>query len=76
MTTQGRRCRRCQAEIPAERLEALPDTQVCIACSRTIGGEFDVTVVPVALSKGGSLKKNYGGWTGRKKRKPIEPEQG
>jgi DnaK suppressor protein len=27
------RCASCGAEIPAERLEALPDTDTCVACS-------------------------------------------
>lgn len=26
-------CRKCGAKIPAERLEVLPDTKTCIACS-------------------------------------------
>lgn len=27
------RCSRCGAEIPAERLEAVPETDTCVACS-------------------------------------------
>jgi hypothetical protein len=70
----ARYCQRCQAEIPAERAEALPETRLCVECSRTVGGEFDVTVVPDNLAKTGSLKKNYGSWTIQKKRCKLEPE--
>lgn len=65
-------CVRCGNEIPAERIEALPDTMVCVACSKEIGGEFTVIVTPERTSKEGSLKKNYGGYTTRKLRKPIK----
>ncbi|MCI0704429.1 MAG: TraR/DksA C4-type zinc finger protein [Planctomycetia bacterium] len=65
-------CARCGAEIPAERLEALPETMVCVKCSQEIGGEFQVIVTPERTSKEGSLKKNYGGYTTRKIRKPIK----
>ena len=67
-------CARCGNEIPAERLEALPDTQVCVKCSQEMGGEFTVYVTPERTSKEGSLKKNYGGYTARKVRKPIKPK--
>ncbi len=75
MPTQTRPCQRCRAEIPAERLEALPDTRLCVACSRQVGGEFVVTAVPENLGKGGSLKKNYGAWTIRKTRRRIDPAE-
>jgi hypothetical protein len=65
-------CARCGNEIPAERLEALPDTMVCVTCSKEMGGEFQVIVTPERTSKEGSLKKNYGGYTTRKIRKPIK----
>ncbi len=70
-----RHCERCHVEIPAERLEILPDTRVCVECSRKIGGEFELTAVPGNLGKSGSLKKNYGDWQLRRKRKPIVPEE-
>jgi hypothetical protein len=70
MTT--RQCVRCDAEIPAERVEAMPETRVCVQCSREIGGEFEVRGVPENLSKTGSLKKNYGGISVEKRRKQIE----
>jgi hypothetical protein len=69
-----RHCLRCQAEIPAERAEGLPETRLCVECSRTVGGEFEVTVVPDNLAKTGSLKKNYGFWSIKKKRRKLEPE--
>ncbi|MDY3560969.1 TraR/DksA C4-type zinc finger protein [Gemmata sp. JC673] len=69
-------CARCGNEIPAERLQALPETQVCVACSRAMGGEFTVYLTPERISKEGSLKKNYGGYTTRKVRKPIKPAGG
>jgi hypothetical protein len=47
---------RCKALIPLERLEALPGTRLCVQCSREVGGEFDVTVVPHNSVKCGSLK--------------------
>src|SRR5208283_4893371 len=43
MANKTRPCHRCGCEIPAERLEALPDTIVCIECSKAIGGEYVVT---------------------------------
>ena len=38
-----------------------------------IGGEYEVQVVAVNLGKAGSLKKNYGDVTLRKRRRRIEP---
>lgn len=67
-------CVRCGGEIPAERMEAIPETMVCVACSREMGGEFTVIVTPEKTSKDGSLKKNYGGYSTRKVRKPIRPK--
>jgi hypothetical protein len=67
-------CQRCKVEIPAERIEALPDTRLCVACSRAVGGEFEVRAVPENLGKSGSLKKNYGGWTIVKTRRRIFPD--
>jgi len=72
----ARRCARCGEEIPAERVEALPETRVCVRCSSEMGGsEFTTVAVPERTSKEGSLKKNYGGYTTRKIRKPITPRE-
>jgi hypothetical protein len=73
MGMKKRFCQRCSAEIPAERVEALPETRVCVACSEAVGGEFVMRVSRENLGKAGSLKKNYGGVTVRKKRKKIDP---
>jgi hypothetical protein len=61
--------------IPAERIEALPETRLCIQCSQEMGSEFEITVQSENLAKTGSLKKNYGSWTIKKTRKRIEPKE-
>jgi Prokaryotic dksA/traR C4-type zinc finger len=73
LSEKTRFCERCKAEIPAERIEALEDTRLCVRCSEAIGGEFELRVSRENLGKAGSLKKNYGGVSVRKKRKKIEP---
>ena len=45
MTKATRYCQMCGVEIPAERVEALPDTRVCVACSAKIDGEYELTAV-------------------------------
>ena len=60
MSVRARHCERCKREIPAERLEVLPQTRMCVECVRAVGGEFDLAIVPENLAKSGSLKKNYG----------------
>jgi hypothetical protein len=50
-------CRICGGPIPPARLKALPDTAVCVACSRDIGGEFELEVTISSTGKAGSLKK-------------------
>jgi hypothetical protein len=73
--SETRTCARCGGDIPAERVEALPETMVCVGCSQEMGGEFDVYAVAERTSKDGSLKKNYGGYTTKKVRKPIRPKE-
>ena len=73
MAEKRRFCARCKVEIPAERIEALPDTRLCIKCSTEVGGEFDILVSRVRTSKPGSLKKNYGDVEIEKRRRRIEP---
>lgn len=75
MTIVPRTCERCGGVVPAERVEALPDTRVCVGCSRAMGGEFDVYVVTEQTGKAGSLKKKYGGYATKKVRKPILPAE-
>ena len=75
---EERLCQRCNAVIPAERVAALPDTEVCIACSTAIGGEFKLAVIPDSIGKSTSMKKNYGVFSLQKTRKriwPVKPKQ-
>ncbi len=63
MSAKSRPCEICGQAIDPERLEAVPDTQLCVAHARMIekyGGEFRLTGSQASLGKGGSLKKNYG----------------
>jgi hypothetical protein len=76
MVADARSCQRCGTEIPAERIEIIPDTRLCVKCSEAVGGEFEIQAVPDNLAKAGSLKKNYGSWTVQKRRKRIEPLEG
>lgn len=73
MPTKTRPCQRCKAQIPAERIEALPETRLCVKCSQEVGGEFEMRARPENLGKSGSLKKNYASWTIKKVRRRIEP---
>jgi hypothetical protein len=58
METDIKHCRICGREIPRERLEVIPDTLVCVNCSKKIGGEFELEVRMGGVgSKPGSLKK-------------------
>jgi hypothetical protein len=75
MTVIKRRCVRCDADIPTERVEILPDTLICVKCSKEIGGEFILVAKPENTGKAGSLKKNYGGVRVKKVRKPIPPKE-
>lgn len=56
METEVKHCRICGAEIQRERLEAIPDTRVCVKCSQKIGGEFELKVRVGGTGKPGSLK--------------------
>jgi hypothetical protein len=73
MTVSTRLCKRCRQEIPAERVEALPETQLCLRCSEAVGSDFEVFAIAEKTSKVGSLKKNYGSWTIQKRRREIVP---
>ncbi|HJZ91317.1 MAG TPA: TraR/DksA C4-type zinc finger protein [Gemmataceae bacterium] len=75
MVVVPRPCARCGAMIPAERIEAIPGTEVCITCSAEIGGEFKLIAVAEKTSKQGSLKLNYGGYTIKKVRKELRPKE-
>ena len=69
-----RRCERCNEEIPAARIRALPGTWLCIGCSREVGGDFEYTATQENLGKAGSLKLNYGSVSIQKKRRTIQPK--
>jgi hypothetical protein len=74
MKREKRFCARCKAEIPEERVEAMPETRVCVKCAEALGGsEFEVRVVPISTGKKESLKKNYTDYEVQKRRKPITP---
>jgi hypothetical protein len=73
MADKTRVCQRCKGVIPAERVEALPETRLCVQCSQVVGGEFELVVTRENLGKAGSLKKISGGVIVRKRRRPIPP---
>ena len=70
---KSRPCQQCGAMIPIERIEVLPATRLCVACSKRVGGEFDVSIEPENLAKSGSIKKNYGSFDMKKTRRPLPP---
>lgn len=72
---EPRYCHRCDTEIPPARIEALPDTLLCVKCSEEVGGEKRIKVRQRNYAKAGSLKKNYGDVEVRFERKPL-PEKG
>jgi hypothetical protein len=65
-------CRVCKSEIPPARLQAIPETLVCVNCSERIGGEFELEVTISAVAKPGSLKKTGQTVSARRKRKPVQ----
>jgi hypothetical protein len=75
MVVVPRPCARCGAMIPAERIEAIPETEICVTCSDEVGGEFKLIAVAEKTSKQGSLKLNYGGYTVKKVRKELKPKE-
>jgi RNA polymerase-binding transcription factor DksA len=70
--SKTRPCQRCGQDIPGERIEALPETRLCLPCSQTVGGDFTRSFNQESLGKTGSLKKNYGGINVSKARKKID----
>ncbi len=73
MPVKPRPCKRCREEIPAERLEAIPGTMLCVKCSEAVGGEWEYKFSAENIGKAGSLKKNYGGISLYKRRRNIDP---
>jgi hypothetical protein len=70
-----RQCQRCDDWIPEARLGALPDTRLCLECSKEIGGDYVTYVTAENTGKPGSLKKNYGSWSIKRKLRPIIPKK-
>jgi hypothetical protein len=68
-------CERCGIEIPARRLEVLPDTRLCLQCSEEIGGDYLLQSSAENLAKSGSLKKNYGNYSLKKIPRRIVPKE-
>jgi hypothetical protein len=71
MTTKTRPCEICGKSIEAERIEAIPETRLCVEHARMIGkygGEFLVMATRESLGKAGSLKRNYGDIITQKRR--------
>ena len=67
-------CIRCEEPIPQKRLEALPETRLCVSCSEAVGGDFIYSAVLERTNKPGSMKINYGGVaTVVKRRRHIVP---
>lgn len=59
-----RPCEICKNLIEEERLEAVPETRLCIEHAKAIqkyGGEYTLSGSYETTSKQGSLKLNYGG---------------
>ena len=73
MADKTRPCIRCKATIPPERIEAVPETRLCVKCSQAVGSDFETAIVSENLAKTGSLKKNYGGISLKKRRRKIVP---
>jgi hypothetical protein len=57
MSSKSRPCQRCKAMIPAERVEALPQTRLCVKCSQERGSDVGLRVSTKNQGKAGSLKQ-------------------
>jgi hypothetical protein len=74
MTVEAKLCERCGEEIPSARLKVLPHTRLCLGCSEEIGGDFMTFAIPEHTGKPGSMKRNYGSWTVKRKLRTIIPK--
>ncbi len=70
MEEDAKRCVSCNAVIPLERLAVIPDTLVCVDCSKRMGGEFELKVSIGGTGKAGSLKITGQEVTVKRQRKP------
>jgi hypothetical protein len=76
MTCEAKACAMCGGEIPAERIEAVPETRVCVACAREMGGTDVARVArPVKVGRTGGLKHLVTEYETVKVPKPI-PRKG
>ncbi|MFQ5631996.1 MAG: TraR/DksA C4-type zinc finger protein [bacterium] len=71
MHPENKYCRMCGTEIPKARLEAIPDTLICVTCSEAVGGEFELEVSISGTGKAGSLKKTGQQLHIKRKRKAL-----
>jgi hypothetical protein len=49
----------------------MPETQICVECSRKTGGEYELEVTISSTGKAGSLKKTGQDLHIRRQRKPL-----
>lgn len=49
MSAIERRCELCGTPIPAERLEALPETKRCVECARANGSDVPARRIDVGM---------------------------
>lgn len=78
MAQKSRPCEICMKPIETERLEALPNTHLCLDHAEKIkkyGGEFLVSATRERTSKAGSLKINFGGVTAKLRRNQAAMEK-
>ena len=75
MPTRQRYCRVCKTQIPAERLEALPGTTMCVSCSAAKGGEKHARITVRSVGKASSLKKTSTETDVVFKHKRMEPDE-
>jgi hypothetical protein len=69
---KSRPCEMCKTMIPVFRIKRVPDTRLCVECSKKVGREFDLVITHEVLSKAGSLKKNYGSFEVKKVRRSLK----
>jgi hypothetical protein len=50
-----------------------PETRLCVKCSEKVGSDFETYLISENIGKAGSLKKNYGGFSVKRRRRKIEP---
>ena len=71
----SQKCECCGAVIPAERLEVLPETRVCVSCASEMGGsDLELVTEDVQFGKAESYKKRVGGVSARLVKRPIVPK--